>query len=421
MKSYTQCEKYLFWFFHVGFKRNGLFHAKIKERSVMVYLVIGVPGSGKTYYSVNEIYKLVIAEKKKYKHIYTNINGFNYDKANELANIKDYVKPFEFDDLNIHIQNEYEFFNLQKSKKLKKNIALKKDSDFELIVEPEIITDYDEECKSKGIYAPYLDSLIIVDECHLYFEDKVDDPKIRFLSYHRHFNIDIILITQGKSLIHKKYLSFVETMFLALSGAKRFLSTRFRYRKYASYQEYAQNLIETISISLDSKVFELYNSGAAVLSKSALSKFLIPVLVGIVVVFSFYKLFISDRYNKTETPKQNTEQNQTVTQQNTKDSNSKIINTDETDFDKKPFFAVTCFKKTCNFQNVDYSFDESTMYKFVNSFNCKILIADNHVPFFTVFAMRCDKDLNSVLNLYKKNNSQRSENETTPHASILSN
>ena len=33
--------------------------------------------------------------------------------------------------------------------------------------------------------------------------------------------MDIMLITQGKNLIHKKYLSFVETMFKALSGAKR--------------------------------------------------------------------------------------------------------------------------------------------------------------------------------------------------------
>lgn len=387
----------------------------------MVDLVVGVPGSGKTYYSVDKIYKLITAEKKKYKHIYTNINGFNYDKANEIADIKDYVKPFEFEDLNIHIQDEFQFFNLQKSKKLKKNIPLKKDEDSESIIEPELIVDYDDECKAKGIYAPYADSLIIIDECHLYFEDKIDDPKIRFLSYHRHFNIDIILITQGKGLIHKKYLSFVETMYFALSGAKRFFSTRFRYRKYASYQEYAQNLIETISISLNPKVFELYNSGATVVSKSSLSKMLMPVVIGIFVVYGFYKFFIVDRYNKTETPKQTTEQPQTIAQPDTKESKPKPINMDETDPDKKPFFAVTCFKKSCNFKDIDYTFDETTMYKFVNAFNCKVTIADNSQNAFSVYVLRCDKELNLVLNLYKKNNSQRSENETTPHASILSN
>lgn len=385
----------------------------------MVDLVVGVPGSGKTYFTVDKTYKLITAEKKKYKHIYTNINGFNYDKANEIATIKDYVKPFEFDDLNIHIQDEYEFFNLQKSKKLQKNIPLKTDN--QTIIEPEIVIDYDEECKAKGIYSPYADSLIIIDECHLYFEDKIDDPKIRFLSYHRHFNIDIILITQGKGLIHKKYLSFVETMYFALSGAKRFFSTRFRYRKYASYQEYAQNLIETISISLNPKVFELYNSGATVVSKSVLSKLLMPVFIGIIVVYGFYKFFIADRYNKSETPKQTTEQTQTVTQQDTKESKPKVVNTDETDPDKKPFFAVTCFKKSCNFKDIDYTFDEATMYKFINSFNCKVTIADNSQNAFSVYILRCDKDLNLVLNLYKKNSLQRSENENAPHASLLGN
>lgn len=385
----------------------------------MVDLVVGVPGSGKTYFTVDKTYKLITAEKKKYKHIYTNINGFNYDKANELSGIKDYVKPFEFDDLNIHIQDEYEFFNLQKSKKLQKNIPLKTDN--QTIIEPEIVIDYDEECKAKGIYSPYADSLIIIDECHLYFEDKIDDPKIRFLSYHRHFNIDIILITQGKGLIHKKYLSFVETMYFALSGAKRFFSTRFRYRKYASYQEYAQNLIETISISLNPKVFELYNSGATVVSKSVLSKLLMPVFIGIIVVYGFYKFFIADRYNKSETPKQTTEQTQTVTQQDTKESKPKVVNTDETDPDKKPFFAVTCFKKSCNFKDIDYTFDEATMYKFINSFNCKVTIADNSQNAFSVYILRCDKDLNLVLNLYKKNSLQRSENENAPHASLLGN
>lgn len=392
----------------------------------MVDLVVGVPGSGKTYYSVDKIYKLITAEKKKYKHIYTNINGFNYDKANELATIKDYVKPFEFDDLNIHIQDEYEFFNLQKSKKLKKNIPLKVDAGLILddeIKEPELVMDYDEECKLRGIYAPYADSLIIVDECHLYFEDKIDDPKIRFLSYHRHFNIDIILITQGKGLIHKKYLSFIETMYYALSGAKRFFSTRFRYRKYASYQEYAQNLIETISISLDPKVFELYNSGATVVSKSVVSKFLLPVVLGAIFVYGFFQIFIADRYAKKETPKQTitSDLNQSTTPTDTQKTKQIEVNADDSDPDKKPFFAVNCFKKSCNFKDIDYTFDETTMYKFINAFNCKVTIADNSQTAFSVYVLRCDKDLNLVLNLYKKNNPQRSENENAPRASLLSN
>ena len=384
----------------------------------MVDLIIGVPGSGKTYFAVDRVYKLITAEQKKYKHIYTNVNGLNYDKANELAGTPDYVKPFEFEDLNTHIMDEYQFFTDQKEKKTKKtpNILLKTDSVDSAMLdlppkEEEAIFDYDDTCKANGIYAPFLDSLIIIDECHLYFEDKTDEPKIRFLSYHRHFNIDIILITQGKNLIHKKYLSFVETMYKALSGAKRFMSTRFRYRKYASYQEYAQNIIETTSLSLNPKVSELYNSGSNVVSKTVLGKMIMPVIVLAIAVFFFYKFFISDKYEQKPAPA--TPQTVTPQQQNTPDSpttpqSKKVVNADDSDSDKNPFFAVRCFRKNCNFKGVDYSFDESTMYKFINAFNCKVIIPDNTEPLFTMYVLRCDKDLQKVIDLYSKNSTSTS-------------
>lgn len=390
----------------------------------MVDLVIGVPGSGKTYFAVDRVYKLITSEQKKYKHIYTNVNGLNYDKANELAGIPDYVKPFEFEDLNTHIMDEYKFFTDQKEKKAKKSpkIPLKTDSDTPDLPpkEEELIFDYDETCKANGIYAPFLDSLIIIDECHLYFEDRTDEPKIRFLSYHRHFNIDIILITQGKNLIHKKYLSFVETMYKALSGAKRFFSTRFRYRKYASYQEYAQNIIETTSLSLNPKVSELYNSGSNVVSKTVLGKMIMPVILLSVAVFLFYKFFISDKYEQTPSPVTQQEQNPTVTlqQQNTPQI---VVNADDSDNEKNPFYAVRCFNKTCNFKGLDYSFDQTTMYKFINAFKCKVIIPDNTDPLFTMYVLRCDKDLQKVLDLYSKNStsSKAVQSEETSHTSIL--
>lgn len=382
----------------------------------MVDLIIGVPGSGKTYFAVDRVYKLITSEQKKYKHIYTNVNGLNYDKANELAGIPDYVKPFEFEDLNTHIMDEYQFFTEQKEKKTKRTpkISLKTDSADSAMLdllpkEEEIIFDYDDTCKANGIYAPFLDSLIIIDECHLYFEDKTDEPKIRFLSYHRHFNIDIILITQGKNLIHKKYLSFVETMYKALSGAKRFLSTRFRYRKYASYQEYAQNIIETTSLSLNPKVSELYNSGSNVVSKTVLGKMIMPVIVLAIAVFFFYKFFIADKYEQKPATQQAVtplDQNSTTPKQ--QKPQLKEVNFDEKDNDKNPFFAVRCFRKSCNFKGVDYSFDESTMYKFINAFNCKVIIPDNTDPLFTMYVLRCDKDLQKVIDLYSKNSTSTS-------------
>lgn len=393
----------------------------------MNILIVGVNGSGKTYRAINDLYNLCISKNKKYKHIYTNINGLNYDMCNELANIPDYVRPFEFDQLNEHIKKEYDFFISQKEKKTKK-IPLKKDNndDENEKKEDELIIDYDLTAKNAGIYAPYLDSLIIIDECHLYFEDKTDNEKIRFLSYNRHWNIDTILITQSKSLIHKKYLSFIESMYIALSGAKRLWGSRFRYRQYASYQEYSSNMVGTTSLSFDPKIASLYSSGSNVMTKSITIKLLFPVLAMALFTFLFYKFVIADKYNTT--PKEDVKTQSvssptpTPETQKTPAQTQTIVKNDPT-LDDRPLFSVTCFSKSCNFKNIDYSFSKDTMFKFINTFECSVLIPDNSDLSFTVYILRCDKKINEALDLYKNQTSQKavkSEKDTT-HVNILGN
>lgn len=350
-------------------------------------LIVGVNGSGKTYKALQNLYTLITSKEKKYAHIYTNINGLNYSKINELAQIENYVKPFEFDELYTHIVNEYNF-----------SISQKKRSKTDLSAP---VIDYDATCKELGYYAPFLDSLIIIDECHLYFEAKEDVHKIRFLSYNRHFNIDTIFITQNKNLISKKYLSFFETMYIALSGSKRLLSTRFRYRQYASYQEYHSNIVGTSSLSLDKNIASLYNSGSTTVTKSAAMKFLFPLFVGILVVYLLYHFFIASRSNQSDQTSPSV--SSVDFNQTSKPRERKEVDLDNKDISKNPFFAVRCFHKTCNFKGIDYSFDENTMYKFINSFSCKVIIPDNSDPVFIMYVLRCDKDLQKVLDLYSKN------------------
>ena len=88
---------------------------------------------------------------------------------------------------------------------------------------------------------------------------------------------------------------------------------------------------------------------------------------------------------------------------------------------KSHFFAVRCFNKSCVFKGTDYSFDDLTMYKFINTFNCKVLIPDNSDPLFTMYILRCDKDLQKVLDLYSKNStsSRTVQNEETTSAPIF--
>ena len=146
----------------------------------MINLITGVPGAGKTYFSVNIIYQELNSKKSKYKRIYTNIN-LDFKKCNNLK--KDFVFQLDLDDLMNMIEKDYELSQLFKQNKLFDNDT------------GELIQDYDKYVKNKlKLFEPYEHSLIILDECHLYFSSSVDDKLLRFLSYHRHFDIDIDLV-----------------------------------------------------------------------------------------------------------------------------------------------------------------------------------------------------------------------------------
>ena len=367
----------------------------------MTDLINGAPGTGKTYFIVKRIYDLCKQKEKIYKHIYTNINGFNYDLANEYAGVPDFVRPFSFAELEIHIKNEYANFQSMKGKK----------SDF----------DYDELCLEAGIYAPFIDSLIVIDECHLYFDTTVNDSLIRFLSYHRHFKMDIALITQGKTLINAKYLNFLDCMYKAMPASKRLMSSRFRYKRYSSHQEYEKNLIETISIPLDEKVSRLYNSGSNKLSKSAIKKFLFPVFAVALASFLFYKFMIADSYNKPATTIETQTQQETLINQNDINKNDKtLISTPQ----NTSYYSVTCLRKNCFFKGIDYSFSSDVMYKLINAFDCKVVLPDIE-PDISVFLLTCDKKLDSALaqldNNSKNTTTKENKKDEKSNSSVFSN
>ena len=431
----------------------------------MIDLITGVPGSGKTYYSVYKIYDLITAKEKKYKHIYTNINGFNYKLANKIANEPDYVKPFEFADLRSHMETEY-LYHMESKDKVAKTANLKEpvkpdfivphdiydllpddkkqqvDKDYQALLDQyekdliaynnqlkqnksvnerlnELKKDYDKTVKNAGVYNIFIDSLIILDECHLYFEERSDEVLIRFLSYHRHFDIDMYLITQNKNLINKKYLSFIETMYVAYPASKRIFSKAFRYKKYASYQEYHANIMGTVSFTLKKKVFELYSSGSNTIGKSYFSKMALPVLIVLMLsVFAYMYLNHSLSPDKPIKP--------VPTQKTIKpDTNtSKVINDDDplpiSDelADNSPFYIVSCYSDSCVFRHTDTSFSKSVSLKIIDKFKCKIVFTDSLSPNFVIYTIRCNSNFKEFLNLYKS--SELKHEKTTSRANPLS-
>ena len=159
----------------------------------------------------------------------------------------------------------------------------------------------------------------------------------------------------------------------------------------------------------------------SVAKKSAAKKFLLPVFIGFFSLWLLYKFLIADRFQQSQIQEVIPQEHNASIPEPSKKQQPKEVNLDKKD-DKNPFFAVRCFRKSCNFKGIDYSFDENTMYKFINAFNCKVIIPDNTDPLFTLYVLRCDKDLQKVIDLYSKNStsSRTVQNEETSLNPVVS-
>jgi len=240
----------------------------------MINLITGVPGAGKTYLAVKFIYDYLNSKDPKYRFIYTNIN-LNFKKCDKLKS--GYVKPLSLDDLMQRIEKDYELSELFKNNQL---------FDEET---GELVTDYDSYVRDKlKLFEPYEHSLIILDECHLYFTSSTDPKLLRFLSYHRHYDIDMYLITQNKSLINRKYLAFIENMYVGQNPSKRLFSKVFVYKLYASYTEKKSNYVGKEKYPFSYKIASCYNSGSTKINKSFSARLILPlIIISFIAMFGF--------------------------------------------------------------------------------------------------------------------------------------
>jgi len=290
--------------------------------------ITGVPGAGKSYFAANILKKEY--EKKK-RLIYTNINlKVDYDE---------YLKFLDVDVLYDFAKKEYELFlNFEKlsAKYLKEHtdddiIEIKKDdeenqeyieySNDSLDSEPEIkdkvfdkndvsqyIGNYDQYLKDSGLLNDIQGSLIVWDECHEKLQGvagmagslKADTVWIRFFSYHRHFDVDIYLITQDITLIHRRYKPFISKYYFGQNPAKRLMTTTLKYKVYTDSKQFDKFYIETINLPMKKEIHDFYDSGEYKPSKSVILKKILPAIVLIVVAFAaFYFLFESNKSTKT--------------------------------------------------------------------------------------------------------------------------
>lgn len=271
----------------------------------MIQFVTGIPGSGKSYYGLfsiainfnktlqnNKKFKKFQLSKTKYKVALTNINEIKFESFEN-------VKPLNFDEFKAIL---IKLFNYQK---LGKN-------DFEL---EELAKDED-----------FFYTLIIIDECHN-FLDKDNEVLVWWLSYHRHFFQDIILITQNLDLVHKKYKAFPEFYYKAIPASRRLFNATMNYQQYTHSQMYSTQLALTKKLPILKEVFQLYGSGENNKQKSLVRHFLILATIIFIIILIAGVIYLKNFFgggaiekDKIQTPQQSQKLNLTKEKKNNNNS-----------------------------------------------------------------------------------------------------
>ncbi|MDP2750447.1 MAG: zonular occludens toxin domain-containing protein, partial [Nanoarchaeota archaeon] len=237
------------------------------------------------------------------------------------------------------------------------------------------IGNYDNYLKASGLLDELGGSLIVWDECQNDLEEN-DPIWIRFFSYHRHFEIDMILITQDLSLIHRKYKAFMDKFYFGQNAAKRFMSKTLRYKVYCDSKEYKKFYIETISLKMVKEIHDFYDSGSYEVGKSQLKKLLfIPVVIIIALYIGVSKFLEPPEQSKQDTnttvaaaapSSQNIQNNQQMQEQTENEEIEKFK-------EDNVIIELSCNNKYCFIFNSRFNIPTAAINAFVAGYDGEIL------------------------------------------------
>jgi len=217
----------------------------------MIELTKGVPGSGKTYRAVYSLYANFGINKDKIKtdknFIYNNID-FAYTNINQIQTDKfeaETIKILDFEKFKIDIELLYK---LQTSGT--DDIALLE--------------------TAKGMNLA--NCLIILDECHNYL-GKENAALVWWLTYHRHLNQQIYLITQALNLVNAKYKAIPEFFYSAIPSSRKLFGSTMAYNQYTDSRMSEKNKSGKKKIKFIQEIYDTYHSGENQQSENLIKKF----------------------------------------------------------------------------------------------------------------------------------------------------
>lgn len=322
----------------------------------MISYIVGTPGSGKSYFAVYKIWEIFIKKPKKslfssfqkpkvqelkYEYCYTNINKFKYELC-------DKIKPFDFDEFLFNLEI---LFNLYKSVDGKDDLILI------------------EKAKELKLFK----SLFVLDECHNFFGDKENELLKWWLTYHRHLDHDIYLITQDLSLVSTGYKSIAEFFYKAIPASRRLLLKKFRYQQFTSYKMTQKDLISSMGfhIKMEPEVFNLYHSGGMTSNKSYVLIFLSLFIFICFLVFTGFSVYISNLKSKagiTDVAKNNTNKSSKI--QNNETNRPNFLKNDNEKEEKLKttyIYKIRCNEKDCFINNDKMAYSSKLILNVVNT------------------------------------------------------
>jgi zona occludens toxin (predicted ATPase) len=193
----------------------------------MFAIIEGVPGSGKSYYAVKQLWENFIIDK--FDYIVTNIDGLKvelmYKLAKELYNKDIQTQVLTFTDLEFIFKD----FN---------NVEI-------IVKTPE--NNY--KLTNKHLIA------FFIDEAHIWFSE-FDVNFFNYLTYHRHYGHTIYFITQDYSNINLKYVRICEVRY----KIKKTKILGLRKNKMLLYMGADRKHFAIKDLSFDDFYFKLYKS-----------------------------------------------------------------------------------------------------------------------------------------------------------------
>lgn len=235
----------------------------------MVVFSTGVMGAGKSFESVCRIYSYFGKDKKTKDYLKTKFT-VNKDIKYFRTNIPYNKESFDYDE---NIDTSFKFNKFYEKIEML-HIFYLDDSVSEDIL------------KLKAVELGISNTLYLIDECQNYL-DKANNVLIFFFTYHRHFNCEVVLITQNLSLVNYKYKGFCEQFVRAVPSTFNLFSTSFTYKYFPTSRMAAKELFKTVKIKKMSLIYDSYISGGKVFTNNIIKKILFTSLFSLFLLFAF--------------------------------------------------------------------------------------------------------------------------------------